>query len=53
MTNISKLAYVYDLNPRQGLGHFTRTNRLIKDLGEMESNAIWLWKINIEIFIRK
>ena len=31
MTDISKLAYVYDLNPRQGLGHFTRTNRLIKE----------------------
>ena len=31
MTDIYKLAYVYDLNPRQGLGHFTRTNRLIKE----------------------
>lgn len=31
MKNISKLAYVYDLNPRQGLGHFTRINGLIKE----------------------
>ena len=31
MKNISKLAYVYDLDPGRGLGHFTRTNRLVKE----------------------
>ena len=31
MENFSKLVYVYDLTPYQGLGHFTRTNRLIKE----------------------
>ena len=31
MKNISKLAYVYDLDPGRGLGHFTRTNQLVKE----------------------
>ena len=31
MKNISKLAYVYDLDPGRCLGHFTRTNQLVKE----------------------
>ena len=31
MKNISKLAYVDDLDPGRGLGHFTRTNQLVKE----------------------
>ena len=26
-----RIAFVYDLNPKQGLGHFTRTSRLITE----------------------
>ena len=26
-----RIAFIYDLNPRQGLGHFIRTSRLIKE----------------------
>ena len=27
----SRIAFVYDLNPQQGRGHFTRTSRLITE----------------------